>query len=245
MSHFCDKDFNPVFEILAKNGNPRKPDIKDARRLQLYPSVTTVCSAFNREALNQWREEQCVKAAISNPQLEDESWYAYMGRVREISKEDSKKAMDYGSLVHEWIENKIKGTPGLFETPLIPQETKSKISEYLNLFTNCKSEVKLHGYGNYNYFGTTDLICTYDSKKCIVDFKTQRTATKITYYDEWIWQGAAYCKAAKIDNFISMVISSDEPGRVELKEYTKEEVDEGFSIFQDMLSLYYKKNKLK
>jgi hypothetical protein len=71
--HWYDKDGNAVFEVAkAKGGGMRATTIADARKLNLYPSVTTVLSVLSKPSLDDWKLQQVAERAYSNPPQDNE-----------------------------------------------------------------------------------------------------------------------------------------------------------------------------
>ena len=70
--HWYDKNGNPAYEIIGANGKQRNTTLRDAKKLGLLPSVTTVIGAVAKPGLNRWLQEQAILAALTLPRLEGE-----------------------------------------------------------------------------------------------------------------------------------------------------------------------------
>ena len=68
--HWYDRDGNPAYSVIAKNGIPRPTTLRDARKLNLVPSVTTVLSCASKPALEAWKLNQMMLACLTLPQVE-------------------------------------------------------------------------------------------------------------------------------------------------------------------------------
>ena len=63
MAHWYTADRQPMHEVEGKNGNMRSTTIRDARELNLFPSVTTIIGILDKPGLNQWIQTEIAKAA--------------------------------------------------------------------------------------------------------------------------------------------------------------------------------------
>ena len=108
--------------------------------------------------------------------------------------EEKKKKMEEGTKFHKYCEDYINGkpvkVPGM-DTNMFKavKEELDKITEILNIESLVQSE-------KYKYAGRPDLICVYEGKLSIVDFKFTRTKYKCESSSELqLMQAAAYGQA--------------------------------------------------
>ena len=67
--HWYDKDGNACFEVpKAKGGGMRATTLADARKMGLYPSVTTIMGVMAKPQLDDWKLQQVAERAYANPQ---------------------------------------------------------------------------------------------------------------------------------------------------------------------------------
>ena len=110
--HWYDKDGKAVFEVpRAKGGGMRATTIADARKLNLYPSVTTVLSVLAKPSLDDWKLQQVAERAYSNPPQDGEEASAYSRRIIDGAFEQVSDAADLGTKSHAAIEAHFKGQP--------------------------------------------------------------------------------------------------------------------------------------
>ena len=50
--HWYDREGNPAYTVIGKNGKPRGTTLRDARTLNLCPSVTTILGVAARPGLD-------------------------------------------------------------------------------------------------------------------------------------------------------------------------------------------------
>jgi hypothetical protein len=83
--HWYAQDGTPAYEVLGKDGSPRKTTLRDARKLDLVPSVTTIIRCAAAPGLEKWKRD--------NP-----DWEKLSGDARDI-----------GSTIHGCIECHFSG----------------------------------------------------------------------------------------------------------------------------------------
>jgi hypothetical protein len=242
MSHFYNKQGQLIDTIQGKNGKPRKTNIKDARELNLLPSVTELLKIFSRPAIEKWKVTEALKYSVDNPKMDQESIETYLSRVIPACYEKSSIAKDFGSLMHFQIECYLKNTP----CPIPPEIEKfwPHVLEYITANGFCGEAEKVIVDSEVGFAGT----CDFDGKAfniddVCVDFKTQSTLDKnnkpkkIVFYDEWAFQLAGYTLRNN-KTCINMVISSDEPGKIEHKIWDNDAIVRGKLIFKRLCEIY-------
>lgn len=242
--HWYDRDGKAVFEVpKAKGGGMRATTIADARKLGLYPSVTTVLSVLAKPQLVDWQLGQVAGKAYSNPPQDGESQEDYARRIISASQEQVGEAADLGTAIHAALEAHFKGEPVAddyqqFVAPVAALATKEGI-------TFREHELRLVN-ANDGYAGTTDAVFT-DSIgfNGILDFKSRKTkpGQKCEPWETEPMQIAAYC-VAKFGSIkynttgANVYISTTEPGRVEIVTYSATQLEESWSAFQAALKLW-------
>jgi hypothetical protein len=254
MSHWYDKHGNPVWEVTGKNGKKRKPDVRDARTHDLYPSVTTVLGILAAPELENWKIEQVIRACREYPYNDGSIEYFEGNYEKGIVNEAFKKAStarDFGDILHKYLSNLVTGKYDL-EYPDIPQATKDAIKkEFDRIDKILGSEVSVVD-SDLGAGGTYDLFCVLkDGRTCVVDFKNQTTlndkgeSRKITVYNKSKMQAAEYAKIVNADCVVIFTISRDEPGRTEWYELTPEEYRDSKDMFKHTAGMYRLDKKLR
>ena len=242
--HWYDRDGKAVFEVpKAKGGGMRPTTIADARKLNLYPSVTTVLSVLAKPSLDDWKLQQVAERAYSNPPQDAEEVGAYSRRIIDGAFEQVSDAADLGTKIHAAIEAHFKGEPvsddmQVYVKPVVGalERTDIKLLQHELRLVNT----------NDGYAGTTDAVFT-DSIgfNGILDFKSRKTkpGQPCTPWETEPMQIAAYC-VAKFGSIkynttgANVYISTTEPGRVEIVTYSATQLEESWSAFQAALKLW-------
>jgi hypothetical protein len=77
-----------MYTVEAKNGNQRPTTLRDARALDLVPSVTTVLNVAAKPGLEAWKQRQLLLAALTLPRSEEEAEDNYLDRIIRDSREE-------------------------------------------------------------------------------------------------------------------------------------------------------------
>jgi hypothetical protein len=224
---FYDKDGSPVFEVTAKNGNPRTPTIADAKKNGWKPSVTTILKVLDKPILTTWKIEQAILSALTLQREAGESDTAFAERIAKDSQEEGRQAADLGSEIHKAIEMYL--ATGIFADAY--KKYLVSFESYLaTLEGKPESEVFANGNG---YAGRADLLITGKDGITVLDYKTQKFKDgKATFYEEWGMQLAAYGKALNANKIVSVVIDR-ETGEIKSKEWDMETEWKKFSLLKD------------
>jgi hypothetical protein len=256
MSHWYTNTGAPMYTIVGANGKERNTTLRDARKLNLVPSVTTVMSVEDKPGLLVWMKNQILEAAVRKPFVESEyDADFWKSMILQESEQIGKKAAEKGSIIHDGLEQfyktgsfknvkEITGNYDLkdFVYPVIEfMEESFPGVQWISEESFC-SEL---GFG-----GKVDM---YSPQGMVLDFKTKDTADikKMIAYDQHHMQTAAYDtglyeKGAFIginpDDIrrYNLFISTHVPGLITLTEST--DFAREWGMFLDLLSFWQKKN---
>ena len=248
--HWYDKDGNSAYEVQAKDGTMRGTTLRDARKLSLVPSVTTILGVIAKPGLENWKMQNTVLAAMTLPRMEGESLDAFSLRVIQDGKETGRKAAQLGTDIHASLDKAYSGkdydpahevyVKAVQEAVFLKYGEQDWIAE--------KSFA--HGLG---FGGKIDLACEVAmiegkalkqfNTGIVIDFKTSsftEDKVKTLGYDEHVWQLAAYATGLCIQKPIlaNVYVSTVTPGLVCIKEYTAEESAWGWDCFSSFLNAW-------
>ena len=108
-THWYAKDGSPAYTVMAKNGEQRSTTLRDAKKMGLLPSVTTIMKAAASPGLEAWKINQMMLAALTLPRGEGEGEESFIKRIQADSKEHARKAAERGTQVHTAIEQFFDG----------------------------------------------------------------------------------------------------------------------------------------
>lgn len=192
--HWYTLEGKPFYTLVGKNGKERNTTLKDARKLNLVPSVTTILDQAAKPGLVNWQINQGIQAALTLPREEDETDEQFLFRVRQDSKEQAEKAAEQGTIIHADIN---MGFAGKKES-----KTFSCVDKIVNgLFPNQEwlSE-KSYTSKEKGYGGAIDL---HSKTGIVIDFKTKDNLKgveeKSLVFDNHGMQLSAYSMLLKIN----------------------------------------------
>jgi hypothetical protein len=194
--HWYRRDGSPAYTIIGKNGAERPTTLRDARKENLLPSVTTIIRCAAAPGLTNWMIDQAIMAALTLPRIEGENDTDFMARVKEDSKEQAKKAAERGTRIHAWVQ-------GMFEGWMPPHE---EMRYYESVTKTLESECGLQewicekSFAHSRYGGKCDL----HNDDYMIDIKTtDKDIFTVKAWDEHAMQLAAYDKGILTATFPS------------------------------------------
>jgi hypothetical protein len=221
--HWYYPDGKRCFEVPYADPSKgmRPTTLRDARKLGLVPSVTTILRALDKPALNNWRIEQAVLSVLTAPRLAGEATDAFVKRVLQVDREqdaESVKAMELGSDIHAAIESALSDEPYSGSLRAFVEPVVALVRSFGSVVA---TERVVVGDG---YAGTTDAL-TYGGPQVIVwDFKTAKTLPtsswpearlQLSAYAQTIGNtGSSHIRTANI------YISTTEPGKIAMFEHS-------------------------
>jgi hypothetical protein len=230
--HWYAVDGSPAYEIVGKNGNLRPTTLRDARKLNLVPSVSMIMKEAAAPALVNYFKNQVAMAAWENPREAEETAQAYMSRILACSKEHSETARDKGTAIHGCIEKALCG--GGYDRTFNDHTHAS-----LEALTSwCGSEGIRAEKSFYHPLGFGGK-CDVHKPGFVADFKTKEfDADNLpAVYDNHAQQLAAYREGFNMPNARCAIIyvSTKIPGLTHLVEIDQEELDRGWEMFCTLL----------
>ena len=257
--HWYDREGNQIGQIenLTKPGY-RNPTVRDAKRMDWGPGVTTIISMLNAPALTNWKINQAVDAAVDlvqflpaeahgNSEFITDEWRS---RVHLAATEISRDSAKEGTNIHAAIEQSFCNED--YDEFYRPHVTAvhDLVGEH------CKEALELHpwmpeqGVSHPMGYGTkSDL----HSGAWVLDLKSkegdQEAMEKARTYD-YHWMQLAATRAA-LEHSLEIpfqsqkcgivFVSRDHPGACAFKEVSEEELSKGWTMFTGLLSVWQAK----
>lgn len=203
MAHWRTVDGQLVEFVPNKSkGGLRPTTLRDARQLNLYPSVTDMLTILNRPMLNNWRVKVAIEAAISDPlpRINELDTAATVEYFTKKSEEYVNWAADFGTQVHGRLSELWQLVVPEDEQPILYQGTDLVAVDPLLLITDITRIGQLEGVEEVaietfkwmlsngyqctatelsfvskqlGYGGSADFVGTHYGKPCLLDVKTQ------------------------------------------------------------------------
>jgi hypothetical protein len=237
-SHWYYRDGRTCYQQPTQKGGLRATDLRDARKLGLVPSVTTVLSVLAKPALETWKVKQGILAALTLPRRSNESDDEYLARVLADSGQQAKDAAEEGTRIHDAIEASFKGMP-------IPAGYEAHVegarAEIGKLFPEVSDWIAEKSFGHiFGYGGKVDLHSP--STGIVVDYKGKDgdfTDGKRLAYDQH-YQLAAYQRGLILPPNVcaNVFVSRTHPGKVASHVWKLAEVQQGWAVFEAALTVW-------
>ena len=229
-----DRSGNPVHEVAAKKGGLRNATLRDARKLDLVPSVTSILQIKAAPALDIWKQNQILDAALSIPVESDEG--EWKRTVKEQAGKLASDAAEDGKRIHGYLEAHYRGEA-------VPQAGRPYVEGVSTLlekecgtrqWSTERTFSHQHGFG-----GTADI---YNSEY-LLDFKTKDFGPDDPDpkgYDNHVMQLAAYRVGLGLDGArcANVFVSRGTPGHCSIYWWTEEELQRGWKMFCACLELW-------
>ena len=231
--HWYDKDGNPQYTIIGANGKERDTDLRDARKLGLVPSVTTILKVAAAPALDIWKQQQLLKAVAEVPRIEGEPDKEWFSRIIKTSKEAGDKHMDRGTSMHNEIEDYFNKRQR--EYPDFAKETYfAVVKEFGSQNWITEKSFAFDGFG-----GKVDL----HAEDIVIDFKTKEVVDdKTVCYDEQLMQLAAYRIGLELPDALCANVFVDLQGNVKIIKHDESDIQKAWLMFSHLLAFYRVKN---
>jgi hypothetical protein len=247
--HWYDRNGNPAYTVIGANKKERPTTLRDARKLDLVPSVTTVMKVAAAPGLERWKQEQVLLAALTLPRAEGESESDWINRIMEDSKETGRNAADLGTQIHASIQQYLEGN-----------EYNPDHQKHISGFKVCMREhfgeqqwICEKSFGHIlGYGGKVDLHARSelsDGVGIVVDIKTKDFGPddKVSGFDEHGMQLAAYRAGLGMAKArcANIFVSRSNPGLCHIIEWTQEDLEKYWAMFTRLLSFWQIKNDYK
>lgn len=246
--HFYDaKTAEPRYEVPYADPSKgmRSATLADAKKHGWVPSVTTVLGILAKPALENWKVEQAILAALTNPNISDDMTHDEMMRViKRDSQQQAKQAAERGTAIHNSIEARLLLRKGLAEYFTFARGAIDCVARSVGVHTDYLHHwnVEARLPGGLGYGGKCDL----HSDEWLIDFKTKEfsqedvDAGKIKGWPEQHVQLVAYDHGfgGKRRRLANVFVSVTEPGLCHFYEWPEDEYDIGLRRWQATLEAW-------
>lgn len=237
----------PAYQITGANGKIRNTTLRDARKLNLVPSVTTILGQLNKAGLQTWLNQQILLSALTLPRGENEPEPQWLERVLFDSKEAGRKAAERGNLIHAIIQTFYENEVYIPEYPKYVYEVEQTLDNALGLHKWVAEQSFAH---ELRYGGKCDLHAPADPLTdfpgAVIDIKTKETdLDKVKPYDEHLYQLAAYREGLGMPNAIcGNLFVNAITNEVRLIIHDPADIADSWTVFCHLLRVYQIKNKI-
>jgi hypothetical protein len=179
----------------GENGEPRhNATLREARKENLYPSVTSILAIKEKPQLTNWKIAQMVAQSLTMTRYDGESDWHFIERVKEADAAERAKAPDLGTAVHSAIARYISKADGI---PVVPDVDMGPVYKWIDEHVG-PGEVEKRFVSPLGFGGCIDYMGTIDGRSAIADWKSQGVKKAAVFYDDFVWQLAAYQRAPRL-----------------------------------------------
>lgn len=234
------EDGAPQYTVKAKDGSDRRTTLRDARIMNLVPSVTTVMKIMAKPGLDVWKNEQLLLAAMTLPRKPEETEKEFITRIVADSKETGKQAAEKGTRIHESIERWYAGERNV-EHVETAKAFEISVFEHFKTHPDHKWRTEIAFSSPLGFGGKVDLHST-EGLGIVVDAKSKDFGPddKVDAYDEMLMQLAAYRNGLGIPHArcANVFASRTHPGLIKIVEWSEEDLAKGWEMFQCLLRFW-------
>ena len=242
-NHWYTREGVPQYTVPSKkDGSPRNTTLRDARVMNLVPSVTTILNVAAKPALTAWLQQQVLLAALTLPRRADEPEKEYVERIISDSKEQGRSAADAGTDIHASIQGYYEG----YSTGKHNESVTACVKSIENHF-GLQQWVSERSFSHDLGFGGKCDLFTGEGTGIVADIKTKEFTdpAKVDGYDEHLMQLAAYRVGLGIPKArcANVFVSRNVPDLVVVREWSAEDLDRGWEMFVHLLFFWQLKNQ--
>jgi len=246
--HWYRQDGGPQYTVKAKDGSNRPTTLRDARKMNLVPSVTTVLKIAAKPGLEAWKQEQMLLAALTLPRRDGENEKDLIARIVSDSKETAKQAAERGTRIHESIEKWFGGQKAV-EHQSIAKAFEEAVFNHFKTHPQQPWLVERSFSSSLGYGGKIDLYCEPDETApvgIVLDAKSKEFGPEdeVVAYDEHLMQLAAYRHGLGLGHArcANVFTSVTHPGLIKIVEWSEADLTRGWEMFQCLLQFWKLKN---
>lgn len=245
-NHWYSQQGKPCYTVKDAKGQERDTTLRDARKLGLVPSVTTVLQVIAKPQLEDWKVTQGIMAALTTERRRGESDEDFLRRILTDSREQAKKAAEEGTRTHDAFECSFdphRAVPFAYEVTV--DAMREELTRMFPGVTDWVSEASFSsalGYGGKVDLHSPSTGIVLDAKGKDGDFTEtdSRGQPKRLVYDQPQQVGAYRAGLGLPETSPGGILffSRTHPGKVKGEIIKPEDLTDGFEVFKAALQLW-------
>jgi hypothetical protein len=201
-------------------------------------------SCASKPALEAWKLNQMMLACLTITKEDGETEESFIQRIVRDSKEQAKQAAERGTIIHGALESFFEG---VYLADFMDYQTGTD-KALQDTFGTPEWAVEKSFCHDLGFGGKVDLH-SRDGNGIVVDFKTKefKDPSLVEAYDEHLMQLSAYRTGLGIPSArcANVFVSVTDPGLVKVIEWSEEDLQRGWVMFQSLLNYWQAKNKYR
>ena len=236
--HWYTRKGDPMYTVIGKTtGKPRNTTLKDAKELNLVPSVTTINNVLAKPTLTAWLQQQAILAALTLPREDGEPESVWLKRVLQDSKQQGRDAADLGTQIHAAVQSFYEGR----KESRFPHHVESCKNVIQARFGDLKWICEKSFAHELGFGGKCDMLNT-DGEGIVLDIKTKDFSdlSKPLWYKENLLQLAAYREGLGYPGArcANVFVSRTNPDLAVVHEWAEDDLKRGWKMFQKILEYW-------
>lgn len=235
--HWYDKDGKPAYTVIGKNGKERPTTLRDARKLGLVPSVTTIIGCAAAPALTNWKIDQAILSCLTLSREENETEKEYIDRIKADAQEQAKKAAERGTQIHAWVQEGFEKVLNKEAEKYFFSAQDTIIKECGDMCWTCEKPFAVERYG-----GKCDLY----NEQYLFDIKTtDKPIADLKLRESHFMQLAAYREGLKVYAQCGILWINSVTAESKLMWAYEKDLERGWKMFIALLDFWYSKTGLE
>lgn len=198
-------------------GQTRAVKVKDAQKVNAYPSVTNILDVIKVPALDKWKQNLIMEGCLTTEREEGEAFNKYIKRIESEIDAAAMMSAKFGTGCHKVLEDFMRN--GHVDTTDPHYTYVHGVVQWLqeNVYDITSVEETVVNRESC-YAGTADLVAEVKGVgQAVIDYKTKKPGWNgLGVYRKWGRQLAAYREALQAPHcppmgMINIVINSLEP----------------------------------
>lgn len=233
----------------ADGKGEKEPTIREARKLRLFPGVTSIIGVADKPGLKTWFEKQILLACEQHPYNEDMDAKVWRKQVMGISKTIQRESQDRGKAVHDMLEKAYLQEP-------VPADLRDLVMPVMELVDDHIAALPYTDWipeksFAFDGFGGKVDLCSLVGDGYVIDFKTKdvEDIDNVKAYNEHCMQLAAYRNGLAIPRakcyniFINTRKVNGQYQPPVLHVWSEEELVKGYKMFTHLKHYWQLLNK--
>lgn len=235
-----------VYEIRGTNGAMRPPTLRDARKLGLYPGVTSVLEIAARPALETWKRNRAIQWALergSSYEWTPETLWQTVSKIDSDCAEATRNAADRGTSIHAAIEASYRNEPFEPEFAACVTAVHRALEDVFGEHDRSAWKAEEAHTSTLGFGGRVDLWSP--TLKAVADIKSKDFTSPLdapSMYPEQARQLAAYASMVlpEVSPIIcvNVLVSRQIPELVVVHRWTADQISQAWDEFQLLWKLW-------
>lgn len=236
--HWYTRSGETAYTVKSRDGTERNTTLRDARKLNLVPSVTSIIQCAAKPGLEFWKQNQVLLAAMTLPRREEETETDYIRRILEDSRAQAKMASERGTAIHASLQAFYQQEPwGEHQQHVIGANEAINAHFGIMKWDAERSFASRLGFGGKVDLSSYEMDCGH-----VIDFKTKEFGPndELKTWDEHAMQLAAYREGLGYPDASCAIVyvSATVPGLSRLIEISHEDLAKGWKCFESLLQFW-------